>query len=675
MSIAVEAIRNVAFVGHPSAGKTTLVDALAFTMGVSPRKGRVADKTSICDTEPEEQDKGHTLQMAVVQAEHKGKLYTFIDTPGYPDFVADANAATCASDLVIGVVSCASGVTFNLRKKLETAAAVGRGRAIVVTHVDGDNADFDETLMQLRERIGEVCVPFLLPDKSGPGFSGVHTVFDEKAGDWRRRLMDRIMDACEDEALLERYLETEELSEAELRANIPNAIAKGKVVPVLACNPESGLGVEKVLSFLEHFGPSPALTRFQDADGQPLPSGPDGALLGVAFNVKADPHVGKIVMFRALRGRIAAADAVVGPRSAERGEKLGGLFRLVGKKREPVESAGYGEIAGFAKVEQVGFGESFTLVAKEPAKLPKVALIEQPRPMVALAVFPKSRADEQKISEALAKLSAEDPTFAVEYNKLTHQLVINGMSELHLQVMEARLKRRYGVEITTQLPRVHYKETITKKAEGHHRHKKQTGGRGQFGECYIRLKPLPKNSGVTFTDSVVGGAIPRNLIPAVEKGMRDIVSKGVLTDSEVVDLDFEVYDGKFHDVDSDEASFKMAGSRAFMDGFQKAGPVLLEPVMELVVSVPTESAGQIFSDLTSHRRGQVIDQWTDADGAITVIKAHAPLATVITYQRDLKSQTSGEGSFTMSLVDYQPVPAQEQARILATHGKKHHEEA
>jgi elongation factor G len=294
--------------------------------------------------------------------------------------------------------------------------------------------------------------------------------------------------------------------------------------------------------------------------------------------------------------------------------------------------------------------------------------------MVALAVVPKSRADEQKIGEALHKIEAENPTFRTEYRSGTHELVMYGMSELHLQVVEARLKRRYGVEITTHVPRIQYKETVTRKADGHHRHKKQTGGRGQFGECHVRIKPLAKGSGVVFTDGVVGGSIPRNLIPAVEKGMREIAAEGILTHSEVVDIDFEVYDGKYHDVDSDEASFKVAGARAFIDAFKKAGPILLEPQVELVISVPTESAGIIFSDLTSHRRGHVTDQWNEADGSITVIKAHCPLSTVQTYQRDLKSQTAGEGSFSMRVIDYAAVPPLEQERILAQAGKKHDHE-
>ncbi|MCC6406523.1 MAG: elongation factor G [Planctomycetes bacterium] len=668
---ALDAIRNVSFVGHPSSGKTSLVDALAFLIGASARKGSVADKTSVVDIEPEEQEKGHTLQGGMVQAVKDGFFWTFLDTPGYPDFVSSANAAMFATDLVVGVISCASGVTYNARKKLETAATWQRGRAIVVTHVDGDNASFEEVIEDLQKQIGEVCVPVLFPDKSGPGFSKVTTVFENDANDWRRSLMDRVMDACADEKLLNRYLETETLSEEELREHMPRAIAAGKLVPVLACNPISGVGVDKLLDFMHDFAPHPDTSIANDADGKPIPPDPGGPLAGYAFNVKSDPHVGKICIVRILRGTLKAADQLVGPKSNDRGEKMGGLFRMTGKKRDPIEQAVPGEIVAFSKVEAVHYGEVFSRVGTPLIAFPMAA---QPEPMVSLAVVPKARGDEQKIGEALHKLAAEDPTYKSSFNPLTHELVVHGMSELHLQVMEQRLKRRYGVEVTSHLPRIHYKETITRPAEGHYRHKKQSGGRGQFGECYVRVRPLEKGAGVTFTDSVVGGAIPRNLIPATEKGMRDMVAKGVLTHSEVVDLDFEVYDGKYHEVDSDEASFKIAGARAFMDAFKKAHPVLLEPVMELVISVPTEAAGAIFSDLTSHRRGQVVDQWNEADGRITVIKAHAPLSTVQTYQRELKSQTAGEGSFTMSLFDYSAVPVNEQAKILAQFGHKHEEE-
>ena len=670
MTTAIEAIRNISFIGHPSSGKTTLVDALAFALGASSRKGSVADKTSICDTEPEEQDKGHTLQLAVVQHEGKQVSWTLFDTPGYPDFIGSVQSAIFASDLVVGVLSASGPVSFNLRKKLEAAASRGKGRAIVVTHVDMDNADFDASVQELRDKIGEVCQPLLLPDQSGKGFSSVQAVLEGASADWRKRLQDRIMDACEDEELLMEYLETQTLTDEQLHANIPNAIAKGSLIPVLPCNPETGTGVEEVLSFFREFAPHPGLYEQTDVEGEPIALDPEGGLVGVVFDVKSDPHVGKVCTARILRGTLGAHDTVIGSAS-EKPEKLGGLFRQTGKDRAPIESGKPGQIVAFSKVEGVHDGQSFGLAGESV-----VAIVppDYPTPMVALAAVPKTTTDEQKIGEALHKLEAEDPTFSTEIDPGTKELVLHGMSELHLSIIESRLKRRYGVQIETHIPRIRYLETITKAVEGHHRHKKQTGGRGQFGECYIRLKPMPKGSGVTFTDSVVGGSIPRNLIPAIEKGMRELCAEGILTHSEVVDLDYEVYDGKYHDVDSDESSFKMAAKRAMLDAFHRAGPVLLEPVVELEIHVPTEAAGVIFSDITSHRRGHVVDQWNEADGAITVIKAKAPLAAVQTYQRDLKSQTSGEGSYTQKVTDHAAVPAQEQSKILAASGKEHAED-
>jgi elongation factor G len=524
----------------------------------------------------------------------------------------------------------------------------------------------------LRARIGDVCVPVLVPDTCGRNMQSVHTIFTDEGSAWRAQLMDRIMDGCEDEALFERYLETQTLSEDELRANIPGAMAKGKLVPVLAANPTTGLGVDKLLDFLHDFAPHAGFQPRIDLDGQAIEADPEGEVCAVVFHARSDPHVGKLLVARMLRGTLHAHDSLVGPRSQDKGEKLGGLFHLVGgKRRDPVESAKPGQIVALTKIEHGHFGECLTKAGQTPLR---IELPKLPTPMVALAVVPKSRNDEQKIGEALHKLTAEDPTFTSGFNAQTHELVVHGMSELHLQIMEMRLKRRHGVEISTHVPRVHYKETITKPAEGQYRHKKQSGGRGQFAECHVRVRPLDKGEGLRFTDAVVGGSIPRNLIPAVEKGMRELATKGVLTHSEVVDLDFEVHDGKYHDVDSDEASFKIAGARAFMDAFKKAGPVLLEPVMELVISMPTEHAGTVFSDITSHRRGQVVDQWNEADGALTVIKVHAPLSMVQTYQRELKSQTAGEGSYIMQLHDYSPVPAQEQARILGQFARHHEDE-
>lgn len=669
MSTGIQAIRNIAFVGHPSSGKTTLVDALAHITGASSRKGSVNDGTSLCDTEPEEQEKKHTLQIAVVHAEHGDRHWTFLDTPGYPDFVAETLGAMFASDLVCGVVSCSSGVTFNLRKKIENARALHRPCAIVITHLDADNAEYDQTVESIREAIGEVCVPVLLPDADGPSFSAVRRTFEVADSEWRQRLMDRVMDACEDEELLMEYLDSQTLTEEQLEQLMPNAIEHGALIPVLVANPDSGLGVENVYNYFKRFAPSPMEAEIEDDAGEKVTPKEDGALVATVFNVKSDPHVGKVCMARIWSGKLGDHDHIHGP-GEHKPEKVGGLFHLVGKTREAITSAGPGDIIAFSKVEHVGVGEAIS--SAEGA--PRVVTAPEPQvPMVSLAVFPKTRADEQKIGEALHKLVAEDPTLNMYNDSTTHELVVSGMSDLHLQVLESRLKRRYGVEIETKLPRIAYRETMTKPAEGHHRHKKQSGGRGQFGECYVRVRPRTRGEGNNFLDKVVGGSIPRNLIPAVEKGFVEACSEGVLTNNVVVDVEMELYDGKFHAVDSDEASFKMAAKRAFREGFMAGKPVLLEPVMAVEIHVPTGHAGTIFSDITSQRRGHVLDQASEADGAITVIKAEVPLATIQTYHRDLKSQTSGEGAYSMSFASYQAVPSVEQQRVLKEQAREEDE--
>jgi elongation factor G len=669
MPIAPSNIRNIAFVGHPSSGKTTLVDALAHHIGASPRKGSVNDKSSICDTEPEEQEKKHSLHMAVVSAPWHDELWTFLDSPGYPEFVAETNGALFGADLVVGVISATGAVPFNLRTKMDSARLLGRGRAIMVTHLDAENTDFDELVENLRESFGPTCVPYLLPDHSGPKFSSVRRTIQDPESPWRQTLMDEVMDSCEDEGLMASYLETQTLDDAAMHKLLPHALVAGTVIPILVCNPETGLGLKEVVEFFEHYAPGADEIHFKTPDGTEVKPDPKAELVATVFNVKSDPHVGRICLARIYSGTLAAASAVVGPKTPDKGEKLGGLFRLVGKKREPIESAGPGEIVAFSKVETIGYGQSFTLAGR---KITQVATPPIATPMVTLAVEPKSRADEQKIGEALHKLEAEDPTFKIEHVPATHEMVMHGMSDLHLQIMESRLKRRYGVEITTRQPRIAYKETVTRNSDGHHRHKKQSGGRGQFGECYLRVKPTAAGTGFVFSDMVVGGSIPRNLIPAVEKGIREIVAQGVLTNGEVVDVEVELYDGKFHEVDSDEASFKIAGARAFRDGFTKAHPVLLEPVVEMQIHAPTHAAGTIFSDITAHRRGHVTDQ--ESDGNVTLIRCTVPLSNVLTYHRDLRSQTAGEGSFSMKLSHYAQVPATEQQKVLAQYGKKHEEE-
>jgi len=668
MSRPVPAFRNIAFVGHTGAGKTTLVDALAWTAGASDRKGSVADKTSIVDTEPEAQEKGHTLQLGVVHAEHAGCAWNWIDTPGNPDFEAETRAGMFAADLVVGVISAASAIPAHTLGLMQLAARMDRPRALVVTHVDSDQADFETLVLELRDAIGEVCVPVLLPDGPRGSLSGVHRTYLDRKTEWRKRMLDRIVDGIDDEVLIEHYLESDDLSEDELRSCLPVSISANCLIPALVCNPASGIGVPEVLDFLRRAGPTPAHHPHFRAGAERMQPDPDAPLVGTVFAVRADPHVGRVCYARILAGTLGAHDPVGASGSAQ-SEKLGGLFTPVGgRRREPAEAVLAGGICAFTKVEGLRIGQTFT---RAGAPGPAVDFPELPEPMVCVAMRPKSRADEQKIAQALHKLEAEDPALRMHVDSLTHELVVTGASELHLTLVTARLARRFGVEVETQPPRIAYCETVTASAEATYRHKKQSGGRGQFGECTLRVRPAQPGAGVVFIDSVVGGAIPRNLIPAVEKGVREQCEQGVLTHSRVVDVEVELIDGKFHAVDSDEASFKAAGSHAFRRAFEQAAPVLLEPVAELEVHVPTEHAGAVFSDLTSQRRGHVTSQESEGSGETTRIQARVPQAKLLTYARDLKAQTAGRGQYRVRPHGYAPLTAAEQKRVVAEAGRTH----
>ncbi len=668
MSQAISGFRNIVFCGHPTSGKTTLIEALALASGAIDRKGTVEAGTTLSDTEPEEQSKQHTLLASVVHFGFGGADFNLIDTPGYPDFEGETRAAMMAADWVVGVVSAAGGLTYNLRRKLAAAASMNRPRAVLVTHPEAEHVDFEALVLELRDAIGELCVPVLLPDLEG-GFSGVHRVVEDGDSPWRKRLMDRVMDACEDEALLERYLETGELTEAELKANLPLAIANSCLIPVLVCAPHSGVGVPEVLDFLLRAGPTPACHDGFTVEGQSVHADPEAPLAGVVFAVRSDPHLGKLCVARIVTGTLRAGDSVEGCRPAATPEKIGGLYLLVGgKRRESVEDVSAGGICAFAKVEGLGVGDSFGRAGAVGAPVDFIAL---PKPMVSVALHPKASADDQKIGPALHKLEAEDPGLVVQHDGLTHELVVSGLSELHLELLVSRLERRFGVFATTSLPRIAYRETITKASRAQYRHKKQSGGRGQFAEVTLAVRPGQNGEGIVFEDKVVGGSIPRNLIPAVEKGIRELCAGGILTHAEVVDVAVELLDGKFHAVDSDEASFKAAGARAFREAFAKAGPVLLEPICRVEVHVPADHAGTIFSDLTSQRRGQVVDQSSDDEGALTVIQADVPLAHLQTYNAELKSQTAGAGTWSMERSGFGLLPVALAKAVLADSTKRH----
>lgn len=663
--------RNFVLIGHGDSGKTAFLDALAFKTGASTRHGSSAEGTSISDSEPEERERRRTLTSHVFYLPYQKRVaFHVLDTPGYPDFLAEAIGALHSVETAVLAVSNAGGITFNARKLWQEAGKAGVARAILVTRVDGENTDFQELLEGLVQTFGDVCVPVTYPDGNGAAFGRIHRVLageGEGAAAYRSTLEERAVEV--DEALMERFFEQGALSDEDLKRVLPKAMVAGKVVPVLTAVPPSLAGVEEFLQFAAEYFPSPldlpgrqALPSEDGTPGPTLAADPARPLAAQVFKTLSDPHVGKLSFLRVWQGTLSAEGGLFNPRTGK-SERVGQLLKVHGKERLPLECALPGEIAAVSKVESLEIGDT-VCQASAPLGLPKVKL---PSPTVSKAVFPKNRGDEQKIAGALARIAGEDPAFLVEREPSTSELLIKGLSELHLDIQVERIKNRYKLELETRMPRVPYRETISGRAEATHRHKKQTGGRGQFAQVDLRVAPKERGEGFEFIDSVTGGAIPRQFIPEVEKGIRSILGKGIIAGCPVVDVAAEVFFGKFHPVDSDQISFQLAGGRAFAEAFENAKPVILEPVMDLTIEVPARFTGDITANLNT-KRGRLTGM--DSQGDIQVIRAQVPLKEAQDYSTLLRSITAGEGTFTMEFSHYEPVPGNIQQEIVAAYAKE-----
>ncbi len=645
-------LRNVTFLGHSDAGKTTLVEALAHHFGATNRVGTVNDGTTLCDFTAEEKEKKHSLSGAVVHVAKKG--LNLVDTPGYPDFVADAITSMGAAGCAVLCVSARNeGMPFHAARLWQAAGEHRQARAVVVTKGDHENLDVEQVIANAREHFGAHVVPFTLPDQLGPGFSSVAQVAADSSNPLRSQLVDSIVEA--DDALMEKYLEEGDVSDEELAKALPDAMAKGTLAPLFFVDPVRNVGVAEFAEFLTTEFPT-AARQFEVVKDDMVENGAaDERLVARVWKVVSDKHLGQITYLRVLQGTLKS-DMTVPSLHGGKTIKLSGLSHIFGKDLQPVDEAGPGEIVAVTRVEELQVAD--TIVSEGEGHQHDFGL---PKPYTSLAVRPKSRNDEQKIGGELAKIAKEDPTFTTHRDPETHEMIVSGLSDLHLQTCLHRLEGR-GVGVETSIPRIAYQETVTAKADGHHRHKKQTGGSGQFGECYLRLAPNTRGEGFQFVDAVVGGAIPRQFIPAVEKGVAEQMAKGIIANSKVVDIVVELYDGKAHDVDSDEVSFKMAGARALRDAFEKARPILLEPVMTVEITVPSRYFGDVSGDLNT-RRGQILGM--DSIGDAQVIKAQVPLAEMQTYSTPLRSMTHGEGSFAMEFDHYDQVPSHLQEKIVA----------
>ena len=676
-------IRNLVLAGHGDSAKTTLAEMILNKCGVTNRVGTVEDGTTASDSDPQEKERGMSIDSAVLHATHKGKELNIIDTPGYPEFIGQVISALPAVETVVLAISAPTGIQLNTRKVWDLAKDAGLARVILITKMDGENIDYQALMGQIQELFGHECAPVLLPVGQGSAFSGVVDLMNppESAPDgvigdideMRNSLAETILES--DEGVLERYLMEEEIAPEEINALFSKAVAAGMVVPVLCCAPRADKGVAEVMDFFADVLPSP-LDGLQRVARDPksedeeatIELKPDAGepLCAQVFKSITDPFVGKLCCFRVYSGGMSGDFSFV-PSSTGKSQRVAQLLRPQGREQEQVDGCVPGDIMAFAKVEELNVFDTL-YAAQRPALMGSPAL---PTPMVSLAVEPKSRGDEQKIGASLAKLSDEDVAFTLSRDAQTGESVVTGMSSLHVEIMLARLKERFQVEVNTKQPTIPYQETISVASDTHYRHKKQTGGRGQFGEVWIRCIPQERGEGFVFDDKVVGGNIPHQFIPAVQKGIRETMAKGVIAGFPVVDVKVELYDGKHHAVDSDEAAFKLAGAKAFQDGFMKGKPVLLEPIVNIEVTVPGQFFGDISGHLSSHR-GRI--QGGDAIGDMQIICAEVPMAEVVNYATELKSMTGGQGSYSIELSHYDIVPSNVAQEIIAKAKRPKHED-
>ncbi len=685
--VKVEDIRNVAICGHGSSGKTTLVDKMLVKTGAVNAQPSVDDGTSICDFDPEEKHHKYSIESSVVHFSHAGKHFHLIDTPGYPDFIGQTIGAMQGVDTALIAVDAHSGIEVNTRRVFNEAGKAGLGRMILITKMDGENIDFPALIDSIRELWGTPCVLLNVPLGQGADFRGVVSTLrvpDDTSGalldprEIHEPLIESIIEV--DEAMMERYFEGQQPTDQELSKLIVRAVAEGSLIPILCCSSKLEHGVQELLDALAMCGLSPAdLPRqaFRDDEAVTLEPQAEGPLVAHVFKTRIDPFVQKLSFLRIHSGTLKR-DQTVPASTARKGMKIGSLLRVQAHDTSAVDEAFPGDIVAVAKMEELHTGATIGEM-----RLPEVRF---PTPMVGLAVSPKSRGDETKLSGALQKVADEDPTIRIDRDSQTKELVMSGMSELHLTIIRERLQRRDKLEVETREPKIPFRETIQAPAEGSYRHKKQTGGRGQFGEVHIRMYPLPRGIDLEeyatkqrfpqmkshhydeqhnflWVDSVVGGVIPGNFMPAIEKGFKERLEGGVIAGYQVQDLAVEVHFGKHHPVDSSETAFKTAARMVFRDVFQKASPCLLEPVVKMEITVPEANVGDVYSDMSS--RGGRVQGSEAVGGNLQTIFVEIPLREVTTYNRTLSSMTGGQGSYTMDFSHYDVMPGNVQQEIMA----------
>jgi elongation factor G len=660
-------IRNVAFVGHSDSGKTTLADAILFRAKAVTRLGTIEEGTSVFDFEPEEKDRRTSIDLAVASVSHLGREINLFDAPGYSDFVAEAVCALNAVEAAVLCVNAGQGIKVNTRKMWDQSAKAGVARAIIINKLDHENADYAKVLGEIRESFGRECVPILLPVGQGAVLKGIVNLV-EKPDQVPPELADAATQAREslyeiDDRMMEEYLEGKAPSAEEIFKALPKAVAEGKIVPVLAASARRDLGVGEIMDFIAKYLPSPLEGRprkgVDPEKKSELAREPKASahLSGQVFKSVADPFVHKLSYIRVYSGTLTNEAQIFNQRTGK-SARMGGMFKPFGKDPRPCTSAIAGDIVCVTKVDELNTCDTVC----DPAHLIHYPAYAFPVPMVSLAVEPRSKQDLARMSESVHKMAASDPTFKFHRDPGTAELVISGMSTLHLDIVIARLKRKFEVQLVTHAPKIALKETVLGKAEGHYKHKKQSGGRGQYGEVYLKVAPTARGEGFKFTDSITQGRIPQQFVPPIEKGVRETMDRGVIAGYPVVDIEVEVFDGSYHDVDSGPESFKLAGSKAFKEAFKAAKPALLEPIVNIEIVVPAQYMGNITGDLNS-RRGRI--HGMDAQGNLQVIRAQIPMKEIMSYSTDLHSVTGGEGSYSIEFSHYDPMPQRLADEIVA----------
>jgi elongation factor G len=664
-------IRNVAVVGHRGTGKTSLVEAMLFQAGAINRLGAVEQGTTTSDWDEDEQRRQMSLAASLCHLEWQGRKINLIDTPGDAGFGGDTVAALRVVEGALFVVSAVMGVEVQTSRVWERAEQLELPRLVFVNMLDRERADFFRVLEQLRGQLSDRCVAVHLPIGSEHELTGIVDLLHvnaysspegqrdggarevpaelaDQVAEYREKLLDAVVET--DEGLMERYLEGEELGSEEVARALKDAVTRGELFPVACGVATENLGTTALLDLLVEGVPSPAK--------RPVPIELDGAgTAAFVFKTVADPFAGRINLFRVLSGTLSSDTTVVNARSRAK-ERIGQLLALQGKEHEQAREFGSGDIGAVAKLKETTTGD-LLLDAERDLQPPA---LDFPEPVMSFAVTPKAKGDEEKVATSLRRLTEEDPTLVLRRDPQTGDQLLSGMSQMHVEVAVDRLKRRFGVDVDLHQPHVPYLETIRKEARARHRYKKQTGGRGQFGECEIVIEPLPEREGYEFLDEIVGGVIPQSFRPAVDKGIQEARQHGELAGAPVEGVRVRLVDGQHHSVDSSEIAFKIAGSMAFKDAYQKADPVLLEPIMELEVSVPDDAVGAVNGDLNS-RRGRL--QGMDPRAGMTTIKAEVPMAEILTYSQALTSLTGGRGDYHMHFLRYEEVPSHIAQKVIA----------